>query len=224
MNDLKDRLRAARADAGLTQLQLSRAVGVRQPVISDLEQGKQRSTAFIVKIANVLGVNASWLDSGRGGRNGIDQPLSAADGESPAGPAPEFRLLPVITSVQAGSWGDAIDPFEPGDADSYTPVIGTWSQYAFVLRVEGDSMTNTGGGLSIPHGAHVVVEPEEVARHGDIVVAKLEAHEQATVKKLVIDPPDTYLMPLNPQYDKIIIDEECRIVGVVKQFVVVIRR
>ena len=68
----------------------------------------------------------------------------------------------------------------------------------------------------------MVVEPEEDARHGDIVVAKLKTHEQATVKKLVIDPPDTYLMPLNLQYDKIAINEECRIVGVVKQVVIVI--
>ena len=141
------------------------------------------------------------------------------DSESQACPAPEFRLLPVISSVQVGSWGDTI---KPGDADNYTPVNGTWSRYAFVLRVEGDSMTNPGGGLSIPHGAQVVVEPEEGARHGDIVVATLKTHEQATVKKLVIDPPDTYLMPLNPQYDKITIDEECRIVGVVKQVVIVI--
>lgn len=185
---------------------------------------QQRSTAFIVKIANVLGVNASWLDSGQGARNGIDQPLSAADGESQACPTPEFRFLPVISSIQAGSWADTINSFEPGDADSYTPVIGHWSQYAFVLRVEGDSMTNTGGGLSIPHGAHVVVEPEEGARHGDIVVAKLDSHEQATVKKMVIDPPDTYLMPLNPQYDKITVDGTCRIVGVVKHLVIVIRR
>lgn len=29
-------------------------------------------------------------------------------------------------------------------------------------------------------------------------------------------------MPLNPQYDKIAINEECRIVGVVKQVVIVI--
>lgn len=85
-------------------------------------------------------------------------------------------------------------------------------------------MTDTRGGLSIPHGAHVFVEPEEDARHGDIVVAKLDRHEQATVKKLLIDPPTAFLMPLNPQYDKIAINEECRIVGVVKQIVIVIQK
>ena len=211
MNDLKDRLRAARTDAGLTQLQLSQAVGVRQPVISDLEQGKQRSTAYIVKIANVLDVDASWLDSGRGARNGIDQPLSTAGKDHNALPR-----LPVISSVQAGSWGDAINPFEPGDADDWEVVTGL-SRHAFVLRVEGDSMTSQRGGMSIPNGAKVAVEPNEQPANGSIVVAKLDG--AVTIKKLVVEPPYNFLMPLNELYDPISVTEDCRIIGVVKKVI-----
>ena len=219
MNDLKDRLRAARTDAGLTQSQLSRAVGVQQPVISDLEQGKQRSTAFIVKIANVLGVNASWLDSGRGARNGIDHPLSAAGKDHQAPPSDSaLPRLPVISSVAAGQWRDAINPFEPGDADDWEFVTGL-SRHAFVLRVEGDSMTSQRGGMSIPNGAKVAVEPNEPPENGSIVVAKLEGMKAVTIKKLVVEPPYNFLMPLNELYDRISVTEDCRIVGVVKKVI-----
>lgn len=173
---------------------------------------------------NIGDVVARKLELGLGlEKTALDHPLSAEHKIPKAGSRPKYTLLPVISSIQAGAWGDINNPFELGGADSYSAVTGTWSQQAFLLTIEGDSMTDSRGGLSIPHGAQVVVEPEEEAKNGDIVVAKLERHEQATVKKLVVDPPNTYLMPLNPQYDKITIDEECRIVGVVKQVVIVIR-
>ena len=211
---LRDKRIALKPNGTINVASAAKALTLGQPTLQRMLSGGSRlpSRPNAERIMSFLDVTFGQLVG--------TEPLPE-DSESQAGPDPEFRLLPVISSVQVGSWADAT---EPGDADNYTPVNGTWSRYAFVLRVEGDSMMNTVGGLSIPHGAHVVVEPEEDAQHGDIVVAKLVTHEQATVKKLVIDPPDTYLMPLNPQYDKITIDEECRIVGVVKQLVIVIRR
>lgn len=139
------------------------------------------------------------------------------------GSKPSFKMLPVISSVQAGEWGDAIDPYEPGDANEWAAVTGEYSDSAFVLAVEGDSMTSTRGGLSIPNGSQVIVEPEQQAVNGDIVVAKLEDVAQVTIKKLVIDPPFKYLMPLNEQYDKIEINGHCRIVGVVKRYFMDVR-
>ena len=220
VSDLKDRLREARKEAGLTQSQLSQAVGVKQPVISDLEQGKQRSTASIVKIANVLNVNASWLDSGRGARNRIDHPLSAAGKghQDPSGSNNALPRLPVINSVTAGQRRSAANPFDPGDADDWEVVTGL-SPHAFVLRVEGDSMTSQRGGMSIPNGAKVAVEPNEQPENGSIVVAKLEGTKAVTIKKLVVEPPYNFLMPLNELYDRISVTEDCRIVGVVKKVI-----
>jgi SOS-response transcriptional repressor LexA len=50
-----------------------------------------------------------------------------------------------------------------------------------------------------------------------IVVAILEGSSEATVKKLVWDSPQCYLMPLNPAFKPIPIDGNCRIVGRVVQ-------
>jgi SOS-response transcriptional repressor LexA len=40
---------------------------------------------------------------------------------------------------------------------------------------------------------------------------------EATIKKLMIDGPNKYLMPLNPDYRPIKINGNCTIVGVVKK-------
>ena len=126
--------------------------------------------------------------------------------------------LPVISSVLVGSWGDAANPFEPGDADDWEIVTGL-SRHAFVLRVEGDSMTSQRGGMSIPNGAKVAVEPNAQPENGSIVVAKLGGMEAVTIKKLVVEPPYNFLMPLNELYDRISVTEDCRIVGVVKKVI-----
>jgi transcriptional regulator with XRE-family HTH domain len=63
---LATRIKAARAHAGLTQEQLSKASGVAQQVISKLENGKQLETSGIVKIARACKVNADWLEDETG--------------------------------------------------------------------------------------------------------------------------------------------------------------
>jgi SOS-response transcriptional repressor LexA len=133
---------------------------------------------------------------------------------------PASRNLPLISSVAAGAWSEAVDPYEPGDAEEWVSVPGTWSKHAFILKVEGDSMTSASGGVSIPHGAMVAVEPEADHRNGSIVVARLDGQDAATVKKLVIDGPITYLMPLNERYKPIEVNSNCRIVGVVKKVMI----
>ena len=140
--------------------------------------------------------------------------LSVLSSHSLSGPP----RLPVISSVAAGQWKEAVNPFEPGDADEWEILPGL-SEDAFVLRVEGDSMTSHRGGVSIPNGAKVAVEPNAQPENGSIVVAKLDDAEAVTIKKLVLEPPYQFLMPLNEQYDRIFITENCRIVGVVKKVI-----
>lgn len=125
--------------------------------------------------------------------------------------------VPVISSVAAGAWSEIVDNFQPGDADEWQETNKTISEQAFALRVTGNSMTNPNGWPSIPEGAVVIVEPNDHPENGKIVVAKLEETEEATIKKLAIDGPYRYLIPLNPDYKRIELTDSCRIVGVVKQ-------
>ncbi|MCC7918282.1 LexA family transcriptional regulator, partial [Escherichia coli] len=49
-----------------------------------------------------------------------------------------------------------------------------------------------------------------------IVIARLDGTNEATVKKLVIDGHQKFLVPLNPRYPNIPINGNCLIIGVVK--------
>lgn len=60
------RLKAARKHAKLTQAELSKAVGITQTSISDLERGKSASSTFGASIARICGVSAIWLETGEG--------------------------------------------------------------------------------------------------------------------------------------------------------------
>ncbi|TOM59292.1 repressor protein C2 [Vibrio parahaemolyticus] len=87
---------------------------------------------------------------------------------------------------------------------------------AFSLIVKGDSMTNPLGMPSIPEGAHIVVDPNVEPANGKFVVARLSGSNEVTVKKLIIDGPNKFLLPLNPRYPSIPINGNCEIVGVVR--------
>src|SRR5690606_24692261 len=62
--DLKDRLKAARRHANLTQAELAQRVGITQVSISDIERGKTESTGYIAQIAAACGVSPLWLADG----------------------------------------------------------------------------------------------------------------------------------------------------------------
>lgn len=63
--EFKDRLKAARKKAGLTQAQLAKDIGVDQSSISDLERGKSQSSSYAYQIATACGVDAKWLITGK---------------------------------------------------------------------------------------------------------------------------------------------------------------
>lgn len=115
MSNLKDRIKSARAHAGLTQLELARTVGVSQPVISQLEKGENLQSVHLVKIASACSVDAAWLAEGVGEMiPGGSDSITAKPGESSAEIVRRMlersgRNLPaetrdlIMSAVEAGS-------------------------------------------------------------------------------------------------------------------------
>ena len=69
----------------------------------------------------------------------------------------------------------------------------------FVLKVNGDSMIDK----AIMSGDWVVVQSQQTAQHGDIVVALVDGFD-ATLKTLLINNDQTMtLMPANANYDPV---------------------
>lgn len=68
MNKYGDRIRAARTHKGLTQPQLSEQLDgkITQQGISYLEGGDAYGSEFTVQIANICGVDHTWLATGAG--------------------------------------------------------------------------------------------------------------------------------------------------------------
>lgn len=103
---------------------------------------------------------------------------------------PKREGIPLIGSVTAGEPVLAVEQIE-----EYLPVGQTLFPDAdYALRIKGDSMIEAG----IYDGDIVIVKSDNMADNGDIVVAML--HEEATVKKLVLEGTETYLKPCNDKY------------------------
>jgi len=90
----------------------------------------------------------------------------------------------------------------------------------FFVRVEGESMIGAG----IFPGDVLVVDRSLRAQHGDIIIASLES--EMTVKELHLNPPPVYLLPRNPAYQPILIEEgmELEVFGVVTNVVRSLKR
>lgn len=125
--------------------------------------------------------------------------------------AQQENRVPLISWIQAGNWGEAIDEFQPGDAEYWLPAVGG-SDKVYCLRVRGDSMTSQYGD-SFPEGHIIWIDPEQRSpNNNDYVVAKLNGEDAVTFKQYKIDETDRpYLKPLNQSHNNIF--DEFRVIG-----------
>nr|WP_288668267.1 helix-turn-helix transcriptional regulator [uncultured Haemophilus sp.]DAK32617.1 MAG TPA: Repressor protein CI [Caudoviricetes sp.] len=66
MSDLSTRLKQLLDDRNLSMNAFAKQLGVSQPSISDIVNGRTRSPKNILEIATALGVNPHWLKTGEG--------------------------------------------------------------------------------------------------------------------------------------------------------------
>jgi len=76
---LGERLCYARTRAGMTQRQLAKLIGVRQPSISQIENGSTKETVNAAAIAAILNVRALWLEKGIGAMDFDESRTSESD-------------------------------------------------------------------------------------------------------------------------------------------------
>ncbi len=121
---------------------------------------------------------------------------------------------PVISSVQAGMWKEACEPYTIDEIDTFIETTERVSDCSFWLKVEGESMMSANG-VSFPPDTMILIDPNVEAENGKLVVAKLDDVNEATFKKLVIDSGRRFLKPLNNDFPILPINGNCKIVGVV---------
>lgn len=194
---------------GINQEELAEHLGITKGAVSHwLNARREPSLKDIAKILHFLGKQHFSV-----GANGmiIDENLKG-DVEY-IGPYVAGKKYPVLSSVQAGSWREAVEPYSLKDVDVWLESNAHIQGEAFWLLVEGESMTAPAG-LSIPEGTHVLFDTGREPINGSLVIAKLSESNEATFKKLIIDGGQKYLKGLNPQWPMVPINGNCRIIGV----------
>lgn len=214
-NDMNLRIKARRLQLELTQQLLAKRLGVSRVSVTKWETGISKPDGEnLQNLARELETSAEWLLYGENEPANKElvptrKPLSIVE-------------VPVISSVQAGLWNSTCDSVTMNDVIRWVGTTVRVSDSSFGLDVRGDSMTNPNGLPTIPEGSTVIVETDYGSiddLYGKIVVAVLDGSSEATIKKLVWDSPYNYLMPLNPSFNPIIINGNCRIIGKVVQVV-----
>lgn len=116
----------------------------------------------------------------------------------------EIIPVPIVGKVAAGTPILAVENIE-----SQFPIPSEFfatNKEMFMLQVKGSSMINAG----IFEGDYVIVQKQNTANNGDIVVALI--NENATIKTFYKEEDHIRLQPQNPDMEPIIVNK-CSILG-----------
>lgn len=130
---------------------------------------------------------------------------------------PEKKALtaPVLGIIAAGS---PLEPYpDPNATIDIAPSFATNGKRVYVLQVRGDSMIEE----QIRDGDYVVVQEQEIAKDGEIVVALLP-NGMATLKRFYKEATRIRLEPANSTMNPIFVKDvkiQGRCIGVIRKFI-----
>lgn len=219
--------------------ELARRIGRSPSQVADMLVGRKSFGERIARdIEAELQLPDKWLDqappadfdapqaiSEDRGKYDLDFKLDAGVGESRLDEATGVKgyPIPVISSVQAGRWEEAFDPYAPGAALRWEHDTELPPKDAFLLEVDGDSMEDPAGEDSFPHGSLILIDPHRRPKFGDYVVVRNNDWDTATFKQYGIDMGQKVLKPLNPRWPVRPIPPGTVMVGVVTKKIIVKR-
>ena len=196
-----------RTELNLSQEDVARGVrellggeGFKQQSYAAIEAGRTKHSKYLPQIARVLGLPIQAVDPTAPPPSVVTESVIAY-GEKATVIGKTGRKLPVMGSIAAGTWCEAIDQFQPEDAEDWIDAPGPVGPDAFVLKIEGISMHNPGGATSFADGDRVVIDPSIDPAPGDFVVAKLTGSNRVTFKRLRQDEGEWYLEAINPAWE-----------------------
>lgn len=122
--------------------------------------------------------------------------------------------VPLVGYIAAGKPIEAIE--DPNETITISPQMVSGRRRTFVLQVKGESMKEAG----ILDGDYVVVEQQETANNGDVVVALLE-NGFATLKRFFKEKGRIRLQPANSAMEPIYATNvriQGRVAGVIRKY------
>ncbi|EPF3432839.1 LexA family protein [Escherichia coli] len=212
---LKALYESKKKELGITQYSIADELGITQGAVGHYLNGRN---ALNVEVASGFArlLQVSIADFSQSIAAKVAEQAESLKSDANVSYAGEYRAgkrYPVLSSIQAGSWCEACEPYTIKDIDVWLESDAHIQGNAFWLKVEGDSMTAPVG-LSIPEGTFVLFDTGREAINGSLVIAKLSDSNEATFKKLIIDGGNKYLKGLNPAWPLVPINGNCKIIGV----------
>ena len=122
--------------------------------------------------------------------------------------------IPLVGYIAAGKPIEAVE--DPTETITISPALISGKKRAFVLQVKGDSMIEDG----ILDRDYVVIEQQETAENGDIVVALLD-NGFATLKRFFKEKSRVRLEPANARMEPIYainVRIQGKVVGVIRRY------
>ncbi|HDL9515841.1 TPA: helix-turn-helix domain-containing protein [Vibrio cholerae] len=207
-----DLVKSRMKQIGITQDGLAERMGVSQASIARyLNKKREPDIETIAEMMKHVGLDKMLLSS-----DGlVEYPDDVIANVSKIDIQPRYQgRYPLISSVQAGAWAEACEPYELEEVSEWYETTEKVIGKGFWLRVVGDSMTSLTG-VSFPEGTLILVDTGRECENKSYVVAKLTDVNEATFKQFIVDAGMKYLMPLNQTYKPISINGNCKVIGVV---------
>lgn len=184
-------LKFLRERKGLEQLELAQLLGRKSASsVSEWEKGTYTPKSGVLSdIAQIFNVSLSDLMN-------VDLTMPTNLKEI----APASIRIPILGKIACGN---PITAEENIEGYLYKSPEGLPKGELISLQVKGDSMSPT-----IPNGAYVIIRCQNEAENGELVAVRINGDEDATLKRLKKQGDTIILMPDNPKYEPLIVDEE----------------
>ena len=167
LDTVGERLKKARKYAGMTQVELAKAVGAKQGAISDLENGRNHSSTKLVQMAVCTGVDAEWLSTGKG------EMISKAKNNLSHSKNNNVIMCPIYNFEQTKK----VISNDKVDSILFEPIVKQANEQLYWLILDDDSMQPT-----FIESHLVLINPALTPEPGDYVIA-VDSAEQVLFRK-----------------------------------------
>ncbi|UBM24220.1 helix-turn-helix domain-containing protein [Pseudomonas sp. p1(2021b)] len=198
----------------LTQRKIADAAGITPVSVNHYLKGINPLNAkFAAVLAKMLGEPIESF-SPRLAAEIADMAAASHGNVSPMlQPHREAREYPLLTWVVAGEAIESSVSHPTGVAEEWLSSTENAGPNGYWLEVKGKSMTSDTP-PSFPPGTPILIRPEGFDLvSGKFYVALHIPTGEHTFKQYVLDAGVAYLVPLNPEYQTVVLDENWQIVG-----------
>ena len=210
---LSERIKLAMDEAGMSQVDLARACGVKPPSVHGWLSGKSKFLRGenLLQAARALNVNQDWLATGAGPMRGDIQPLDPLLGLKPGTfmrveavdeDDPRITLIPrVRLRLRAGISGFEAEPELGEDANWMIPTAwirskGFKRQNLISIGIHGDSMDD-----KLCDGDSVIINTAD-KEPADGIIFAINYEGEPVVKRMMRDDGRWWLTSDNPDQRK----------------------